>query len=146
MLVHLKSMCAAFLSYRNTMSNQTSNAAAADLADTVERLSLQTKILQIRTGLWIVRKCSRIVYYFASVQLSIKSTYSIATINPSCGFASDAHFIPGTVAAGAADGKTVACGLCGGRAGGRGDSNTVSIISERNKKSWCARCTFHGEG
>lgn len=63
----------------------------------------------------LAQKCSRVAYFFTSLQLSAKSTYGAATINTSCGFAVNTNFRPKSGCAGAANGNTVACGRCGGR-------------------------------
>lgn len=66
----------------------------------------------------------------ATLQLQIENTYSTATINSCCGFDFNTHFRPKSATAGAAYGKTVACGIHGGRIKYEID---ILIVSERNK-------------
>lgn len=83
--------CVVFVSYRTTMF----------LLD----VSTWRRARRLRQTLW---KDSDPVILF----LSIRRSHSFATINFSCVFALDTHFRPRAVSD---DGKSAACGLCGGR-------------------------------
>lgn len=86
--------------------NQTPSAGTTDLEDTEECLNLQIKETgnPNKQNSQIQKlQCTTVVEFLLSLQLNIKSTYSIATINFSCGFGFNTHFKPRAVPADAAN-------------------------------------------
>lgn len=114
-LVHWYSSCGTFLSYQTTMflldvSNweRTRRPVQAPLIWKTLRnaWTYKQKRLENRTNKNPQIKklqCTSVVEFLLSLQLSIKSTYSIATINFSYGFGFNAHFRPRAVPADAAN-------------------------------------------